>query len=127
MIDSEGNKVLLATNFWRNDAKYDERALGRFGDVMSGLEKRGFRKSADATIDSWDRPEPVVRCYIYMEDLQSAGSGRGGKLVTGSRVWCSDNGASERDIRGSDNPKHVAEVLKYFDVYFKRAKANLQK
>jgi hypothetical protein len=71
LTDSAGNKVLLSTQFWRNDPKYDDRAFHRFLDVMAALEKRGFRRNDKAVID-WDKPEPVVRCYIYLEVLQAA-------------------------------------------------------
>jgi hypothetical protein len=126
LVDSTGNKVLLSTQFWRNDAKYDDRAFHRFLDVMAALEKRGFHKDDKAVIDNWDKPEPFARCYIYMEDLQAAKKTKGA-LVSGSRVWCADNGASERDLRPSDSPKHVDEVLKYFDEYLARAKTRLHK
>jgi hypothetical protein len=126
MVDSSGNKLLLSTQFWRNDAKYDDRAFHRFLDVMAALEKRGFHKNEKAVIDNWDRPEPVVRCYIYLEDLQAAKKTKG-PIVSGSRLWCSDNGASEHEVPHSDNPKHIEEVLKYFDEYFTRAKAKVRK
>lgn len=126
MADSSGNKILLSTQFWRNDPKYDDRAFHRFLDVMAALEKRGFHKNDKVVIDNWDRPEPVVRCYIYLEDLQNAKKTKG-PIVSGSRLWCTDNGASEHDIRPSDNPKHVDQVMKYFDEYFDRAKAKVHK
>jgi hypothetical protein len=123
LTDSGGNKVLLSTQFWRNDPKYDDRAFHRFLDVMSALEKRGFHKNDKAVID-WDKPEPVVRCYIYLEDLQAAKKAKG-VVVSDSRLWCADNGASEHEVRPSDTPKHVDEVMKYFDEYFARAKAKV--
>lgn len=126
LMDAKGNKVLVNTQFWRNDPKYDERALHRFVDVLAALEKDGFRKNPKAAIDNWDKPEPFARCFIYMEDL-GAGAPRKTKegLVSGSRLWCSENGASEHEIKASDNPKHVNEVLKYFGEYLARAKKNL--
>ncbi|MGH6741645.1 MAG: hypothetical protein ACREDY_21930 [Bradyrhizobium sp.] len=126
LMDSDGNKVLLSTQFWRNDPKYDDRAFHRFLDLMTALEKRGFHKNEKAVIEDWDRPEPFVRCYVYLEDLRAGGKTKGG-VVSGSRVWCSDNGASEHDIRPSDTPKHIGQVLKYFDEYLARAKARLHK
>lgn len=126
LMNSNGDKILLSTQFWRNDPKYDDRAFHRFLDVMSALEKRGFHKNEKAVIENWDKPEPVVRCYIYLEDLQ-AGKKAKGALVSGSRLWCTDNGASEHEIRPSDNPAHVDQVLKYFDEYFARAKTKLRK
>ena len=99
-------------------------ALHRFVDVLTALEKDGFRKNPKAAIDNWDKPEPFARCFIYMEDLSTARKTKEG-LVSGSRLWCSDNGASEHEIKASDNPKHVNEVLKYFGEYLARAKKNL--
>jgi hypothetical protein len=125
LADSDGNKVLLSTQFWRNDPKYDDRAFHRFLDVMAALEKRGFHKNEKVVID-WDKPEPVVRCYIYLEDLQAAKKVTG-TVVSDSRLWCADNGASEHEVRPSDTPKHVDEVMKYFDEYFARAKARAHK
>ncbi len=126
LVDSNGNKVLLSTQFWRNDPKYDDRAFHRFLEVMTALEKRGFHKDEKAVIENWDKPEPVVRCYIYMEDLQSAKKAKGA-VVSDSRLWCADNGASEHEVRPSDTAKHVDEVMKYFDEYFARAKARVHK
>jgi hypothetical protein len=125
LADSSGNKVLLSTQFWRNDPKYDDRAFHRFLDVMAALEKRGFRKNEKVVID-WDKPEPVVRCYIYLEDLQAAKKAKGA-VVSDARLWCADNGASEHEVRPSDTPKHVDEVMKYFDEYFARANAKVRK
>ena len=125
LADSEGNKVLLSTQFWRNDPKYDDRAFHRFLDVMAALEKRGFHKNDKIVID-WDKPESVVRCYIYLEDLQAARKAKG-TVVSDSRLWCADNGASEHEVRPSDTAKHIDEVMKYFDEYFARAKARVHK
>ena len=92
---------------------------------MAALEKRGFHKNDKAVID-WDKPEPVVRCYIYLEDLQTARKVKG-TVVSDTRLWCADNGASEHEVRPSDTPKHVDEVMKYFDEYFARANAKVRK
>lgn len=124
--DAEGNRVLLSTQFWRNDPKYDDRALHRFVDVMTGLEKRGFHKDEKAVIDNWEKPEAIARCYIYMEDLQAGSRAKGG-IVTGSRLWCTDNGVSEHEISPLDNARHVEQVLQYFDAYLARAKRNLHR
>jgi hypothetical protein len=125
LTDSNGNKVLLSTQFWRNDSKYDDRAFHRFLDVMSALEKRGFHKNDKAVID-WDKPEPVVRCYIYLEDLQTARKVKG-PAVSDTRLWCAENGASDHEVKPSDTPKHVDQVMKYFDEYFARAHAKVHK
>jgi hypothetical protein len=126
LMDSGNNKVLLSTTFWRNDPKYDDRAFHRFLDVLAGLEKRGFRKNDKAAIDNWEKPEPWARCYIYLEDLQTAKGGKGG-ITSNARIWCSDNGISESDVANSDNPKHADLVLQKFDAYLARAKKNLNK
>ncbi len=123
LSDSQNNKILLSTQFLRKDPKYDDRAFHRFLDVLSGLEKRGFHRDDKAVIDDWDKPENDIRCYIYLEDLQAGRTTKSG-TVTGSRVWCSGNGASEHEIRGSDNAKHVDQVLQSFDLYFGRAKSH---
>ncbi len=126
LMDGASNKVLVNTQFWRNDPHYDDRAFHRFMDVLAALEKRGFHRDDKATIESWDKPEPYVRCYIYLEDRQA---GRTTKAVTtsGTRLWCTDNGASEMELNQSDNPKHVEQVLRNFDTYFERAKKNVRK
>ena len=126
LANADGDKVLVTTQFWRNDPKYDERTLHRFLDVLAALEKRGFAKNDKATIDSWDKPEPFARCYVYLEDVQSAGRTKGAP-VSGTRVWCSENGASEYDVKNSESAKHVDEVLRQFDVYFERSKKNVRK
>ncbi|MEO8740233.1 MAG: hypothetical protein ABI537_11100 [Casimicrobiaceae bacterium] len=120
LVNPAGSKVLLSTQFRRNDPKYDDRAFHRFLDVIAGLEKRGFHQDPKAAIDSWDKPEPVARGYVYLEDVQAGGRTKSG-LITGSRVWCTDNGASEHEIRRSDSPKHVDALLHSFDQYLARS------
>lgn len=127
LVNSKGDKILLNTQFWRNDAGYDDRAQHRFFEVMSALEKRGFHKDANATIDNWDDPRPFVRCYIYMEDLQAARSAGRGPMISGTRLQCVDNGASEFSVRASDSPQHVKEILQHFDIYFARAEKKVHK
>jgi len=123
LTNAGSDKVLVSTQFWRNDAKYDDRAFHRFLDTLAALEKRGFHLDEKATIDDWEKPEPFVRCYIYLEDLQAAR--KGGTTPSGSRVWCSDNGASEHELSGSDTPKHLDQLMASFDAYFNRAKKNV--
>lgn len=127
LVNAEGDKILVTTQFWRNDPRYDERVLHRFSDVLGALEKRGFTRNEKVTIDSWDKPEPFVRCFIYLEDVQAGGAKGKASPVTGTRLWCSDNGASELELKASDSPKHVDEVMKRFDTYFARAKDKLHK
>jgi hypothetical protein len=126
MMDGASNKVLVNTQFWRNDPKYDDRAFHRYLDVVAALEKRGFHKDDRATIESWERPERFARCYIYLEDRQAGRRTKAGE-TTGSRVWCTDNGISEVELNGSDQPKHLDQVMQKFDEFLARAKANLKK
>ena len=63
MRDGAGDKVFLETQFWRNDPAYDQKALTRVSEVMSGLEKRGYKGDVNAA-NGWDKPEKVVRCRI---------------------------------------------------------------
>jgi hypothetical protein len=124
LMDKAGHKVLVSTQIWRNDPKYDDRSFHRFLDVLAQLEKRGFEKSEKATIQGWDKPQPFARCYIYLEDMQNA---RGAKPQSGARVWCTETGISEIDVRNSDGPKHVAEVMQKFDMMLDKSKKGLQK
>lgn len=126
MMDGGNNRVLVTTQFWRNDVKYDERVFHRYLDVVSALEKRGFRKDERATIESWEKPEPYARCYIYLEDLQ-AGRKAKNAWTSGTRLWCTNNGISELELNGSDNAKHLDQAMAQFDQFLSRAKANLKK
>jgi hypothetical protein len=121
MMDNANNRVLVSTNFWRNDAKYDDRAFHRFLDVLATLEKKGFRMDPKATIDSWDKPTPYARCYIYLEDLQVAQKTKTG-MATGSRVWCSGAGISEAELRQSDAQGHIGQVVQRFDLMLGKAR-----
>jgi len=122
LMDGGNNRVLVSTNFWRNDAKYDDRAFHRFMEVLAALEKKGFRMDPKAVIDSWDKPAPYARCYVYLEDLQVAQKGKGA-AVPGSRVWCSGAGISEAEVRQSDAQGHVGQVLQRFDLMLGKARA----
>jgi hypothetical protein len=126
MMDGSSNKVLVTTQFFRNDPKYDDRAFHRYLDVVSALEKRVFKKDERATIESWDKPEKYARCYIYLEDLQAGRKTKTG-MTSGTRLWCTNNGISELELNQSDNPKHVDQALHQFDAFLDRAKVNLRK
>jgi hypothetical protein len=126
VMDKAGHKVLVSTKFWRNDPKYDDRAFHRFMDVLAALEKRGFRLDEKAVIQNWDGQRPFARCFIYLEDLQ-AGTTTKTAIASGTRVWCSEAGASELEVKTSDGPKHVDQVLQRFDSILDRAKNALKK
>ena len=119
MKDGAGDKVFLETQFWRNDPAYDQKALTRVSEVMSGLEKRGFKGDVNAA-NGWDKPEKVVRCRINMEVVNKRWRGK-----TGTIVNCENTGISEAEVAGSEDPKHVQDVLEAFDRQFKLAKEKL--
>ncbi len=114
--DGAGDKVFIETQFWRNDPNYDARSLKRISEVMSGLEKLGFKRSPEAAT-GWDKPEKVVRCRITMEVVNKRWRGK-----TGAIVGCEGTGISDAEIAGSDDAKHVKLVLDAFDKQFKIAK-----
>jgi hypothetical protein len=119
MRDGAGDKVFLESQFWRNDPAYDQKALSRLSEVMSGLEKRGYKGDVSAA-NGWDKPEKVVRCRINMEVVNKRWRGK-----TGTIVNCENTGISEAEVAGSEDPKHVKEVLDAFDKQFKLAKEKL--
>ena len=69
--------------------------------------------AAAQPVNSAEQQERAVGPYLYL-------------TVSDTRLWCADNGASDHEVRPSDTPKHVDQVMKYFDEYFARAKARLQ-
>ena len=119
MRDGAGNKLYIETQFWRNDPAYDARALKRLSDVMTGLEKLGFKQN-DAAAAGWDKPENVVRCRINMESTVKRWRGKSGTIVA-----CENTGISDAEVRPSEDPKHVALVLDAFGKQFKIAKEKM--
>ena len=119
MRDGGGNKVYIETKFWRNDPNYDARALRRLSDVMSGLEKIGYKHSDDAA-NGWDKPEKVVRCRINLESTTKRWRGQSGALVS-----CEGTGISEAEVRPSEDPQHVKKVLDAFSKQFSIAKSKI--
>jgi hypothetical protein len=116
MRDGAGDKVFLESQLWRNDPAYDQKSLTRLSEVMSGLEKRGFKGDPNAA-HGWDKPEKIVRCRINMEVVNKRWRGK-----TGAMVDCENTGISEAEIAGSEDPKHVEKILQDFDRLFKLAK-----
>jgi hypothetical protein len=116
MRDASGNKVFLESQFWRNDPAYDARALKRMSDVMTALEKLGYKGNPDAA-NGWDKPEKVVRCRINMEVVNKRWRGK-----TGAIVACENTGISDAEVVPSEDPKHVSLVLQAFDKQYKLAK-----
>jgi hypothetical protein len=119
MKDSAGNKAFVETQFWRNNPDYDAKTLRRLSDVVSGLEKIGFKSSADAA-RGWDKPEKVVRCRITLETLNKRWKGKSGTLV-----GCDNSPISDNEIEGSENANHVKQVLDAFTKQFNLTKEKL--
>ena len=119
MRDGGGNKVYIETKFWRNDPNYDARALRRLTDVMSGLEKIGYKDSPEAA-NGWDKPEKVVRCRINLESTAKRWRAQSGALVS-----CEGTGISEAEVRPSEDAQHVKKVLDAFSKQFAIAKSKL--
>ena len=117
MRDGAGNKLYIETQFWRNDPGYDARALKRLSDVMSGLEKLGFKENP-AAATGWDKPENnIIRCRINMESTAKRWRGKAGTIVA-----CEGTGISDAEIRPSEDPKHVQQVLEAFNKQFQLVK-----
>ena len=119
MRDASGNKVFLESQFWRNDPAYDARALKRMSDVMSALEKLGYKGNPEAA-NGWDKPEKVVRCRINMEVVNKRWRGKSGTIVN-----CENTGISEMEFANSEDPKHINQILDAFNKQFKLAKEKL--
>src|SRR5512146_693414 len=119
MRDAAGDKVFLESQFWRNDPAYDQKSLTRLSEVMSALEKRGFKGDPNAA-QGWDKPEKVVRCRINMEVVNKRWRGK-----TGTLLACEGTGISDAEIVNSEDPKHVKLVLVAFGKHFKIAKEKL--
>ena len=117
MRDGAGNKLYIETQFWRNSPEYDARALKRLSDVMAGLEKLGFKENP-AAATGWDKAENnIVRCRINMESTAKRWRGKSGTIVA-----CENTGISDAEVRPSEDPKHVAQVLEAFNKQFALAK-----
>jgi hypothetical protein len=121
MRDGAGNKAFVETRFWRNDPNYDVRALKRISDVMSGLEKLGFKASPEAA-QGWDKPEKVIRCRITLEVVNKRWRGK-----TGAIVGCEGTGISDAEIVPSEDAKHVKLVLDSFEKQYKIVREKLGK
>lgn len=121
MRDAAGNKVFVQTQFWRNDPAYDARALKRISEVMSALEKLGFKRNPEAA-NGWDKPENVVRCRINLEFVNKRWRGKSGALIS-----CEGTGISEAEVVPSEDPNHVKLVMDNFEKHFKIAKEKLNR
>lgn len=122
--DGAKNEMLLATRIWPDNPDYNAVALQRFFALMKALEP-GYRKDDDVAY-SWHQKGKMAKCSIYLESADA-----GTKSGTGAVVGCEPNGVSSVAVMsaadpkrpsGSQDPKHLADVLDLFKKQSERAK-----
>jgi hypothetical protein len=129
MRDAAKNELLLGTRIWPDYPDYNAAALQRFFALMKSLEP-GYALDDDVAY-SWGQKGKVTKCSIYLESAEA-----GTKSGTGAVVGCEANGVSSLAVpsvadpkrsSGSQDPKHLADVLDMFRKQSERAKASLPK
>lgn len=129
MRDGGKNELLIGTRLWPDNPEYNAAALQRFFALMKALEP-GYRKDDDVAY-TWQQKGKVTKCSIYLESADA-----GTKSGTGATVGCEANGVSTLAVMsladpkrtsGSQDPKHLADVLDMFKKQSDRARANLSK
>lgn len=126
MRDGQKNELLLATRIWPGYPDYNALALQRFFATMKALEPE--YKQDDEVAYSWGNKGKVAKCSIYLESADADA-----KTGTGAVVGCEANGVSGlavvssdgKRISGSDDPKHIADVIDMFKKQSERAKHSL--
>jgi len=127
--DNAKNEVLLATRIWPDNPDYNAVALQRFFAMMKMLEP-AYRKDDDVAY-SWGQKGKMSKCSIYLESADA-----GTKTGTGAVVGCEPNGVSNVAVMsvadpkrpsGSQEPKHLADVLELFKKQSERAKGSAAK
>lgn len=129
MRDSGKNELLVATRVWPDYPEYNAMALQRFFAMMKAMEP-AYRKDDDVAY-SWQQKGKVSKCSIYLES-EDAGT----KTGTGAVVGCEANGVSSLVVpsladpkrpSGSQDPKHLADVMELFRKQSERAKSSVAK
>lgn len=129
MRDGGKNELLIGTRLWPDNPEYNAVALQRFFALMKALEP-GYRKDDDAAY-TWQQKAKVTKCSIYLESADA-----GTKSGTGATVGCEANGVSTVAVSsladpkrpsGSQDPKHLADVLDMLKKQAERARANASK
>lgn len=129
MRDAAKNELLLATRIWPDYPDYNAAALQRFFALMRSLEP-AYALDDDVAY-TWAQKGKVTKCSIYLESAEA-----GTKPGTGAVVGCEANGVSSLAVpsvadpkrsSGSQDPKHLADVLDMFRKQSERAKASLPK
>ncbi|MFO1324139.1 MAG: hypothetical protein U1F15_08735 [Burkholderiales bacterium] len=129
MRDAGKNELLLATRIWPDYPDYNALALARYFALMKALEPA--YKQADDVAYTWQQKGKVTKCSIYLESPDA-----GAKSGTGAVVGCEANGVSSlavmsvadpKQVSGSGDAKHLADVLDMFRKQHERAKNNVPK
>ncbi len=129
MRDAGKNELLIGTRLWPDNPEYNAVALQRFFGLMKALEP-GYRKDDDVAY-TWQQKGKVTKCSIYLESADA-----GTKSGTGAAVGCEANGVSTLAVvsladpkrpSGSQDPKHLADVLDMFKKQAERARGNIAK
>jgi len=129
MRDGGKNELLIGTRLWPDFPEYNAAALQRFFGLMKALEP-GYRKDDDVAY-TWQQKGKVTKCSIYLESADA-----GTKSGTGAAVGCEANGVSTLAVpsladpkrpSGSQEPKHLADVMDMFKRQSDRARANIPK
>ena len=127
--DGAKNEVLLATRVWPDNPDYNAVALQRFFAMMKTLEP-AYKKD-DEVAYSWHQKGKMSKCSIYLESADA-----GTKSGTGATVGCEPNGVSSVPVMsvadpkrpsGSQDAKHLADVLELFKKQSERAKGSAAK
>ena len=127
--DNARNEVLLATRVGPDYPDYNAAALQRFFAMMKALEP-SYRKDDDVAY-SWATKGKMTKCSIYLESADA-----GAKTGTGAVVGCEANGVSSVPVMsaadpkrpsGSQDAKHLGDVLDLFRKQSERAKGSVSK
>lgn len=127
--DSAKNELLLATRIWPDNPDYNAVALQRFFALMKMLDPP--YKKDDEVAYSWGQKGKMSKCSIYLESPDA-----GTRTGTGAVVGCEPNGVSSVAVMsvadpkrpsGSQDPKHLADVLELFKKQSERAKGSAAK
>jgi len=119
------NELLLATRVWPDYPDYNAVALGRFFQLMKMMEPP-YKQDDDVAYSWQQKGGKVTKCSIYLESADA-----GAKSGTGAVVGCEANGVSsvavpdaKGGVSGSQDPKHLTEVMEMFKKQQERAKAS---
>jgi hypothetical protein len=129
MRDAGKNELLVATRVWPDYPEYNATALQRFFAMMKAMEP-AYRKD-DEVAYSWQQKARVTKCSIYLESEDA-----GNKAGTGAVVGCEANGVSSLAVpsaadpkrpSGSQDPKHLSDVMEMFKKQSERARSTVAK